>query len=161
MFFELSTPRGTTPRGHSGDRKEKIMESKKIVEKLISGSKAIDRMRKEVNDFAKMVAGFVTKEMGLFQEVNFEGTEGDYKWLIKADGDKDAKRRAHAYFFTQTEELDWFHVYSTFDSKHDIRSDEVQMVHESLPLLIETVLKEFPSIGKQWQYLIKASEKQF
>jgi hypothetical protein len=144
------------PERASWRQKEDCMDAREIVEKLIVGSREIDRMRKEVDDFVKMVCGFIKKEMkfSFIDDINIEFSDDRCRWKVCMFGitKKEIEISCDVAF------CGWKSGYSmlghtTFSPR------DVQQVYECLPVLIQAVLEKIPKISEEWDYLIKAAEK--
>jgi hypothetical protein len=134
------------------------MNTTEITTALLNGSRNIDKMREEIRQLISMVIGFTLKslENGERFEGTFTSTDYEYEWTIflkkgcvsspeikcwkKNSGDKPL--------------LEY-----TSDRRISIYTDNVQAVYESLPLFVEGMMKNFPHITEEWQFLIDASKK--
>ena len=48
-------------------------------------------------------------------------------------------------------------AYTSFHGGSDIRSKDVQRVHQVLPVFIQGMVKEFPSLERDWQFILDAA----
>jgi hypothetical protein len=131
------------------------MNANEIVKGILSGSAAIDRMRKEVDDVVRIIDGLLKNELPI--DFNTKFTSERSEWSIR----KHPLNGGKVYFEVKCcirLSLGWQSGYS-LRGEVPFHSENVQEVHECLPDFIQGVAKEFPSIEERWQFLLKAAEK--
>ncbi len=146
------------------------MNSGEIIRKLINGSKAIDRMKEEINYVVKMVMGLVInykvstdrqwqtppKEQKESRRIIFHETLTDfpnhenYKWWV-------------IFFYTPKSTIPQWEVrcvlrstlvYSNHPGMTSLRLKHTKNVHESLPVFVEEMSKKFPFLKESWQPIL-------
>ena len=156
------------PRGLPRDGKEDTMDSKEIVRRLVVGSRAIDRMRKEIDSVVSTVLGLVLRKHELecwhgefskrfdiqtLWSSDFPGC----KWYFVRNGEKPENSKsdfeAECCLNIGFGEARFARKYGKFDISHR----HVQQVYESLPLFVDGMRKLFPSLV-DWQLFLDAAD---
>ena len=149
------------------------MDSKKIVRRLIVGSDAIDRMKREINFVVGTVIGLVLKKhevecwvgefskkdrMEQFFSPEFQG----YEWRLVVTGDTPRKDVLHPFEVSCHLNIGFglgeAKVLTRSYGNIDISHWHIQRVHESLPLFVEGMKKTFPFLEDYWQSFLDAAD---
>lgn len=143
---------------------EQTMEPKEIANRLLIGSRNIDKMRKAIEETMALLAGFVRLWL---QGSSWTGTGrkdawfGYYFWEvyrlspkesfgIRCCVDDDATMMA-SYVLCDSNK-------QGTASAMDIRVGDVQEIYANLHVLVKAIVEEFPGIENRWKPLIDASD---
>ena len=170
------------PRGLPRDGEEDNMDSnprtqraeqssydgKEIVRRLVVGSEAIDRMRKEIDSVVNMVVGMVSNTDIINWKFDFDKVPvaGFYeqifetqkcRWII-LEGSV-GKLWVRCLLIDHTgQSYSEEQAYYSFAGSQQIELRHVQKVHEALPVFVDGMAKAFPSLNTRWQLFLNAAD---
>jgi len=131
------------------------MDGNEIIHKLIVGSEAIDRMRKEIDLVVRMILGFSHGVAWKDELVRFEGKDGFWEIRYKQRSMQNLKAECWIVSVTAVMEL----AYDTQDFRFaQVPLRFVKAVYGMLPLFVEGMAKECPQLDKSWQPLLDAAD---
>jgi len=144
------------------------MNYRKLVRQILSGSKSIDHMRKEILLFIGMLPElFAVSLAGAIDVEKHQIVSKKCIWTITVHNEKlhlfctvNIKNAKYFSFHKDT----WVTAYNSDSASKTIRSDLVQNVYENLPLLLEGMLKMYPFKNLFFQksdHFISASKIKF
>ncbi|MFA5986406.1 MAG: hypothetical protein WC819_03600 [Parcubacteria group bacterium] len=134
------------------------LNPEEIVTHLIRGSEKVDRMRKEVECLIRTIAGLIKIEslpMPRFSEHKTEQCSWRFT-PVNTDDHGIVTRDLEIYCIFHFTPKNSGIVYSLKKSV-PFHSKYVQHVHQCLPDFVQGVLRFFPEIQNQWEFLLRAS----
>lgn len=156
LFFHKPTERSLRD-------KEKAMDAKEVVTRLIRGSHNIDRMRKEIKEIVSIIMGCVRPHLpvnfyvgGEQFEFKFLSSSGVSWWGFANRGPGNYEYQVYCSFETGNEKLK---VYIMVSGRvlDEVAAVNVQRVYDSLDVFVEGILKQLPSLQNEMKPLIDAS----
>lgn len=138
------------------------MHTNEIVERLLRGSHAIDRMRQDIHQTVMMICGLVI-EGNHIQSLSGSGIPLDSRtcrWRISG-GEKPPRAMGFLVECRVKRPGDFILVYNTSRGQRDGHFDNValtQTVYEDLPTFVNGMVGAFPSLETKWKHFLDAAK---
>ncbi|MBI4158004.1 MAG: hypothetical protein HY505_00040 [Candidatus Yanofskybacteria bacterium] len=149
------------------------MDSKETVRKLVVGSDAIDRMRREINSVVKTVLGLIQQECDSTSWIDVTGQifhpevlitlsypyiKGACGWSVT--GWTSSRGHKTPGWMAQCSLSDPFNLGSQIycsNESYTISLQNVKTVHDNLGVFVEKMIKKFPFLTERLQPLLDAA----
>ncbi len=125
-----------------------------VIQGMLRGKEEIDRMKREIETIVGIILNLLRNEKppNVFEPAFFPFKKCE--WKIEAI--RERKGFEISCWVGQCREI--AALYSINECL-PFSFKSTQLIHESLPVFVEGVMKTFPEIEKRWQYLLNAAEK--
>jgi hypothetical protein len=131
------------------------VDAKEITRRLFVGAHAIDRMRNEVDETVRMLVGLM--KQCSFDPLGFSASfeSSSCEWIVVTS----PYSRPDIILVKCLVKEDYGKKsgFSSQRGEFPFHTRDVQRVYESLPVLVEGLLKIFPELELRWKPLIDAS----
>lgn len=111
-------------------------------------------MKKEVEAIVRIISGFIQVKMAksyICQEYLY-GTS--CKWKITKKADREIIKVDCWLNMAGV----WTQAYTSYPEIKAFPSETAQYVHDNLVVFVEGVIKNFPDLEEQWQFLLRAAK---
>jgi hypothetical protein len=137
------------------------MEGKELVQKLIDGSAAIDRMRKEIDSVVGMVLGFLyeSHDFSRFHFATEVFSSEKCVWRVMRDGYEHVRVACRLRRSYGLDSYGLEMAYSNIPGVVTFKCYDVKEVHDGLAVFVKGMAERFPEIEKAWRPLLDAAGK--
>lgn len=142
--------------------KERFMESKEMVARILLGQHNIDKMRAEISQLVTMLVGMVARHCTPPDTwVNGLAKNDTHYWVVTGSVAKNRKSLIKVKLMEKRpgSEGVYYPIYTRSPDADTLESIHVQKVHENLPMLLEAMLQHHKKpLMDSLKYLLDASD---